>query len=175
MSQGDNSNTQFALLGIWAAGRHGFEPDESLEAIDRHFRSSQLSDGHWGYRPGTPAKESMTCAGLMGLAIAAARPSLAERQTARARGAALAADPLFIAALHAVATDARRSGMHSDIYYLWSLERVCVALGLRSLEGFDWYNHGATILLARQQADGGWPHDQWGRLSGTSLARPSHL
>jgi VWFA-related protein len=170
MQQSDNSNTQFALLGIWAAGRHGFEPDEPLEAIDQHFRTTQLSDGHWGYRPGMPAKESMTCAGLMGLAIAAARPSLAERQTARARGAALAADPLFISALHAVASDARRSGLHSDIYYLWSLERVCVALGLRSLEGFDWYNHGASILIARQEADGGWPRDQWGRLSGTSLA-----
>src|SRR6202042_2144183 len=43
--QGDNSNTQFALLGLWAAGRHGFNPDEPLESIDQHFRSSQLSDG----------------------------------------------------------------------------------------------------------------------------------
>src|SRR5262249_17784945 len=25
---GDNSNTQFALLGLWAAGRHGFDSDE---------------------------------------------------------------------------------------------------------------------------------------------------
>ena len=112
----------------------------------------------------------MTCAGLMGLAIAAARPSLAERQTARARGAALAADPAFIAGLRAVGEDARRAGMHSDIYYLWSLERVCVALGLRSLDGFDWYAHGARILIARQQDDGGWPHDRWGRLPATSLA-----
>ena len=45
----------------------------------------------------------MTVRGLMGLAIAAARPSQAERQTARARGAALAADPVFAAALQAVA------------------------------------------------------------------------
>ena len=33
--QGDNSNTQFALLGLWAAGRHGFDSDEALESIDR--------------------------------------------------------------------------------------------------------------------------------------------
>ena len=81
--------------------------------------------------------------GLMGLAIAASRPSLAERQTARARGAALAADPVFVKALAAVGEDARRASLQSDIYYLWSLERVCVALGLRSLDGFDWYAHGA--------------------------------
>jgi VWFA-related protein len=167
---GDNSNTQFALLGLWAAGRHGFDSDEALESIDGHFRSSQLRDGRWGYRNNMQGSEAMSCAGLMGLAIAASRPSLAERQTARARGAALAADPAFQAALRAVGQDARRAGEHSDIYYLWSLERVCVALGLRSLDGFDWYAHGARILLNRQESDGGWPSDRWGRLPSTALA-----
>jgi VWFA-related protein len=168
--QGDNSNTQFALLGLWAAGRHGLDSDQPLESIDQHFRSSQIQNGRWAYRPGMPGTDSMTCAGLMGLAIAASRPSLAERQTARARGAALAADPAFIAALKAVGQDARQASLQSDIYYLWSLERVCVALGLRSLDGFDWYAHGARILIDRQAEDGGWPHDQWGRLPLTSLA-----
>jgi VWFA-related protein len=168
--QGDNSNTQFALLGLWAAGRHGFDSDGALESIDQHFRSSQRRDGRWGYRLGMPGTDSMSCAGLMGLAIAASRPSLAERQTARARGAALAADPKFIAALKAVGQDASHASAQSDIYYLWSLERVCVALGLRSLDGFDWYAHGARILIDRQQEDGGWPHERWGRLPGTSLA-----
>ena len=32
--QGDNSNTQFALLGLWAAGRHGFDSDQ-IAGIDR--------------------------------------------------------------------------------------------------------------------------------------------
>jgi VWFA-related protein len=169
--EGDNSNTQFALLGLWAAGRHGFDSDEALKSIDDHFRDSQLEDGHWHYRDGYPPGEAMTCAGLMGLAIAAARPSVAERQTARARGAALAADHAFQAGLHAVARDARNASNNSDIYYLWSLERVCVALGLRSLEGFDWYARGAQILLDRQEDDGGWPHDRFaGRLPNTCLA-----
>src|SRR5205823_6014938 len=102
-------------------------------------------------REGSPA---MSCAGLMGLAIAAARPSLAERQTARSRGAALAADPAFQSALQAVTGDARQMDRDSDIYYLWSLERVCVALGLRTLDGFDWYARGARILLDQQHRDG---------------------
>jgi VWFA-related protein len=170
LGPGDHSNTQFALLGLWAAGRHGFDPDAALESIEDHFRSSQLDDGRWGYRPGMPGSEAMSCAGLMGLAIAAARPSLAERQTARARGAALAKDPAFRAALRAVARDARDAGRDSDIYYLWSLERVCVALGLRSLDGFDWYVHGSRILLDRQRDDGGWPGDRWGRLPMSCLA-----
>jgi VWFA-related protein len=169
-TDGDNSNTQFALLGLWAAGRHGFDSDESLELIDGHFRSTQLRDGRWGYRVGMAGSEAMSCAGLMGLAIAAARPALAERQTARARGIALAADPKFQAALRAVGEDARQASLSSDIYYLWSLERVCVALGLRSLDGFDWYGRGASILLERQEDDGGWPGDRWGRLPSTCLA-----
>lgn len=167
---GDNSNTQFALIGLWAAGRHGFDSNLSLEAIDGHFRSSQDRGGHWGYSPGDAGRNSMTCAGLLGLGIASARPALAERQTARARGAALAADPIFTSALLAVGRDARQIGPQSDIYYLWSLERVCVALGLHDLDGFDWYAAGAGELLRRQQADGGWANEIWGRLPNTCLA-----
>ena len=168
--QGDNSNTQFALLGVWAAGRHGSDSNVALEDVDRHFRSSVNDDGRWGYNPGDGSRPSMTCAGLMGLAIASARPALAERQTARARGTALAADPVFSRALKSVSLDARRIDSSTDIYYLWSLERVCVALGLRVLDGFDWYAAGAAELLRRQQNDGGWPDHQWGRLPNTCLS-----
>ncbi len=168
---GDNSNTQFALLGIWAASRHGFDPNATLAAIDAHFRRSSDRRGRWGYVSGAAGTDSMTCAGLMGLAISAARPNLAERQTARARGAALAADPTFAAALQAVAKDARKIGENSDIYYIWSLERVCVALGLRALEGFDWYEAGAQELLRRQMRDGGWPEARLGPRS-QYLPRP---
>lgn len=167
---GDNSNTQFALLGIWAAGRHGFDANDTLEAIDGHFRSTQQPDGRWSYQAIGPGTDSMTCAGLMGLTISAARPKQAERQTARARGAALAADPVFAGALEKVAADARRIGRHSDIYYIWSLERVCVALGLRELDGFDWYAAGARELLRRQLVDGSWPETQWGKMPNTCLA-----
>lgn len=166
----DNSNTQFALLGLWAASRHGFDANEALREVDAHFRETRGPDGRWGYTPGDRGRDSMTCAGLMGLAIASSRPALAERQTARARGAALAADPVFVAALKAVAEDAHRIDARSDIYYLWSLERVCVALGLRDLDGFDWYGVGSRELLRRQQFDGGWPQQVWGRLPNTCLA-----
>ncbi len=167
---GDNSNTQFALLGIWAASRHGFDANKPLAAIDRHFRETQQGGGGWGYRPGQGGSDAMTCAGLMGLAIAAARPELAERQTARARGAALAADPAFERALSRVSSDTRRLGAGSDIYGIWSLERVGVALGLREFDGLDWYAAAATELLRRQRDDGSWPEAEWGTLPNTALA-----
>ena len=166
----DHSNTQFALLGVWAGGRHGFDSDATLGAIDTHFRGAVNRDGGWGYRQGNGTTPAMTCAGLMALAIAAARPSEAERLSARARGAALAADPVFQEALEVVASDARRIGAGSEVYYLWSLERVCVALGLRDLDGYDWYEAGAEELLGRQLQSGSWPNGNWGSLPETCLA-----
>jgi hypothetical protein len=73
---GDNSNTQFAILGLWAAQRHGIPAARALALVDARFRRSQRADGGWAYMPAlgdfpeygvsTPA---MTCAGLLGLAM----------------------------------------------------------------------------------------------------------
>jgi hypothetical protein len=72
---GDNSNTQFAILGLWAARRHSVPIEEALTQLDARFRGSQNGDGGWGYmpgsthRPGMPSTGAMTCAGLLGLAF----------------------------------------------------------------------------------------------------------
>jgi hypothetical protein len=73
---GDNSNTQFAILGLWAAQRHSIPAARALALVDARFRKSQRADGGWAYMPAlgdfpqygvsTPA---MTCAGLLGLAM----------------------------------------------------------------------------------------------------------
>jgi hypothetical protein len=41
-------------------------------------------------------------------------------------------------------------------FFLWSLERIAVVLGLEMIDGKDWYSWGAEILLANQMADGAW-------------------
>ena len=119
---------------------------------------------------GMPGTDSMSCAGLMGLAIAASRPGLAERQTARARGAALAADPAFIAALRPSARmpaarifnpTSTTSGRSNGSAWRWACARSMALTGMPMALG---------ILIDRQEDDGGWPHDRWGRLPGTSLA-----
>src|SRR5262249_24465084 len=76
----DNSNTQFAILGLWVAGRHGVPIDRTMSLVDRHFRQTQRSakpgmgvDGSWPYNPngGNGSQwASMTCSGLLGLAVA---------------------------------------------------------------------------------------------------------
>jgi hypothetical protein len=72
MPRGDNSNTQFAMLGLWACRRHGLPVDRSLMAAVRHFRDTQVADGQWMYDDtgtfGGPSA-TMTCAGLLAISI----------------------------------------------------------------------------------------------------------
>jgi len=74
----DNSNTQFATLALWIARRHHTKVDAALKSVEARFRRSQNADGGWGYKAlgsggmrggmsGSTA--SMTCAGLLGLAV----------------------------------------------------------------------------------------------------------
>jgi len=55
-------------------------------------------------------------------------------------------------------------------YFFWSLERVAVTLNLEKIAGKDWYNWGAEILIANQQADGSWRGDYVGTGSDTCFA-----
>ncbi len=69
----DNSNTQFAILALWAAGRHDIPVQRSLKLIARRFETSQNQDGSWDYhyRYGGSGQHrpAMNCVGLLGLAI----------------------------------------------------------------------------------------------------------
>ncbi len=71
----DNSNTQFGLIGLWVASRHGLTVNDAFAMIEARFLQTQsANDAGWSYnsmpgvRNSTPA---MTCAGLLGLAVGA--------------------------------------------------------------------------------------------------------
>src|SRR5262249_22134970 len=49
MAAEDNSNTQFALLALWAARRHGIPSERCLAAAGALFAASQAEDGSWSY------------------------------------------------------------------------------------------------------------------------------
>jgi hypothetical protein len=72
---GDNSNTQFGLIGLWIATRHGVPANDALALIEARFMSTQNRvSGGWGYTSNDgSATGSMTCAGLLGLAVGAGR------------------------------------------------------------------------------------------------------
>jgi hypothetical protein len=84
----DNSNTQFAVLALWLARKHGVPVDTALDLVERRFLLTQTRTGGWPYTgpavnsagaiiaEGSP---SMICAGLLGLATGIARRQ--ERRT----------------------------------------------------------------------------------------------
>ena len=70
---GDNSNTQFATLALWVGRRYGLPVEQALARLEQRYRLSQNLDGGWGYMAATgmsATKDTMTCAGLLGLAVA---------------------------------------------------------------------------------------------------------
>jgi hypothetical protein len=169
---GDNSNTQFATIGLWVARRHGLPVDGALDRVERRFRSTQNADGGWGYLP--PAKDpaestpTMTCAGALGLVVAdGARAALVREGTPKVKAFDPRRDPNLIRALavlnplvgHPTADpkDFVPPKVEARTFYLlWALERVCVALDLKTLARKDWHAWGSEVLLASQQDDGSW-------------------
>ena len=71
----DNSNTQFGIVGLWVASRHGLPMKDAFALIERRFLLTQSkTDGGWSYNNSTGESVqrttvAMTCAGLLGLAV----------------------------------------------------------------------------------------------------------
>jgi hypothetical protein len=152
----DNSNTQFAMLALWAAHRHGVAVERSLLLADQRFAQTQLRDGSWAYhvdmKRGTP---SMTCVGLLGLAVGHG----ALLRTAKPGG--VVEDRAIRKGLDALSEWIDVAGNPDDggslnLYKLWSIERVCVLYGLSTIAGKDWYGWGAKRLLREQDPNGSW-------------------
>ncbi|MFO0891845.1 MAG: prenyltransferase/squalene oxidase repeat-containing protein [Isosphaeraceae bacterium] len=68
---GDNSNTQYALLGLNAAAEAGVPVKPEVWALARlYWERAQRRDGGWGYHAGDQiSTASMTCAGISSLVI----------------------------------------------------------------------------------------------------------
>ena len=163
---GDNSNTQFAVLGIWAAGRAGLDVSGSMELIDQRFRTTQSQQGGWSYNGPRGESDSMTCAGLMALALAKGHKTL-EAQLVNRRPdkdgpeglgerPKMQSDSQIDQGIRRVEQFANNINSGSQLYFLWSLERVGVALGMARIGRVDWYSKGAVVLVQIQHADGGW-------------------
>jgi hypothetical protein len=178
---GDNSNTQFAILGLWVGHRHGMPVEEALHLTETRFRQSQSADGGWGYTVSMGPTATMTCAGLLGLAMgygsaneAALQSGPGDQDGKKAKAKKGVRDPgkdlAVRAGLHALGTaigfpSAQTKqpvivippGMGKRVYYfLWSLERVAVAYDLKTIGRKNWYAWGSEILLASQAANGSW-------------------
>jgi hypothetical protein len=153
---GDNSASQFSLLGLHSASRAGIEiPDEVWEANLSSYRERQGRDGGWAYTTGQ-SYGSMTCAGICALAInehELGKDAEVEVAIERALGWL---DEHFAVDHHI--GHGGHAGWH--YYYLYSLELVGRILDTEFVGQHEWYPIGARYLVDAQQADGGWPGGQ---------------
>jgi hypothetical protein len=171
----DFSNTQFALLALWAARRHGVATENLLAKAEAGARRLMLPGGGWPYMEGEAATPPMTCAGLLVLVTgygarigvttmrAGGRPTAPTAPLPRPGGGNplvgdLKNDPQVRAGLNFLGKAMSSGGdaVAGDLYFLWSLERVGVIYGLDKIGDVNWYDWGTAYLLRTQGMDGGW-------------------
>ena len=175
--RGDNSNTQFALLGLHEAAKAGIPvPDEVWQRSRKHFENTQIEDGGWTYHYQTgvrlargtksPSYGSMTAAGVASLYICGQRLHVggAKRFVDGAypdcgkyrRNKVIAKGLEWLAESFSVRENPGRGGSWVH-YYLYALERVGMISGLAHMGWHDWYREGAGSLIATQRReDGSW-------------------
>ncbi len=157
---GDNSNTQFALVGLCAASEAGVSVKPLVWELSRsYWERSQKRDGSWAYTP-DPANPtaSMTCAGIASMLISG-RGQLPGRELLRGevihdcgKGAV---DRKLQAALDWLASHFQvgqnfGGGKQWKFYYLYGLERAGRFAGVRFIGDHDWYRVGAEELVETQ-------------------------
>ncbi len=160
----DNSNTQFAVLGLRAAQNAGVPtpPAVWLRSLN-HWMGDQNKDGSWPYKrdknnPNPGGTRSMTAAGLY--------CSLVAKATLKRKDPVLlAAEDPFKKGLEYFKKNnplydfgrARVGGhVHSPYYDLYSLERAMMISKTEKIGDRDWYREGAAFILANQGPEGEW-------------------
>jgi hypothetical protein len=156
----DNSNTQFALLGLWAAQRHGLPVEPTFEIMVARFERSHIyPSGLWWYAiDETGGSRSMICVGLLGLAIG--------RGLKLATPGSVTGIQKDVHVLKGLSALSKRLGRPTgrmdkpspflDLYFLWSVERVAMLYDLRTIGDKDWYRWGAESLVTNQAKGGFW-------------------
>ncbi len=167
---GCNSNTQFGVLGLWVASRYGVPVDDAMKEVGSRFVNWQGEDGGWPYtkEEGKSAVSgpAMSCAGLFCLTVARASKIRAQQRDNKSpvrtgEKDTLLSDPVFAKGLTKVTEFAGTMNPGSARYFVWTVERVGVLLGIEKLDDkVDWFKLGADALIKSQKADGSWPSDK---------------
>jgi len=177
-SAGDNTNSQYAMLGLWTAKQYGLPVGPSLALVDRFYRSTQGPDGSWGHRSTAEGalqnRASMTCSGLLGLAVARGLGIVPVEDQTVAIGEA-PRDRVLAKGLSYLATTVNPkerapnspgkyfgADADGDLAYLAALSRTGTIFGLNVIGGQEWRSWAINTILYNQNKDGNWK-DTWGR------------
>jgi hypothetical protein len=159
----DNSNTQYALLGLYAAKQAGAKiPDNVWKAIQDYYTRYQATDGTSGYwtyyNERGPGSISMTVAGVCGLLIAAMGLDQSEQKlnpdTGIAEFCGLYSENTPVAkGMNWVADHFTFSSPKSTFYNIYGMERLGRISGQRFIGTHDWYRDGCELLVGKWDSD----------------------
>ncbi len=163
-SPNDNSNTQYALLGLSACMAGGvFPAPDCLQLAETWWTSSQNEDGGWDYAGKGSSKEgasygSMTAGGVSSLAVCLqadgkGRDPLQDDRIKKGLEW-LGLNLSFGSNPKAPGNIARNSW--SNYYWVYAVERAGSLAGTEWFGSRPWYSEGASCLLSTQNPDGSW-------------------
>lgn len=166
LGEGDNSNSQFAILALYEAERVGVRfPERNWRLAKAYWEDCQNPDGSWGYYKGMPGTGSMTCAGIASLVICEevlgtpqvnydprtgridCSQSLPPTNERIQRALQWLSQPQVFAVSH------NPGSRQWHFYYLYGLERVGRMTGRRFFGQHDWYREGCEQLVLRDPPD----------------------
>ncbi|MBV9122688.1 MAG: DUF4159 domain-containing protein, partial [Planctomycetes bacterium] len=183
----DNSNTQYALLGLHEGQLAGAHIDPNIwQAIQNFYINTQIhtpeGDGAWSYSRNLKDDPTltMTTAGLSGLLITGMEINTGREEILKdgtiAHCGTYKENPNINRALGWIGRHFRieiEEPPRAIYYNLYGIERAGRLSGLRFLGEHDWYREGCEWLVKRQREDGSWmgqpPLDHWPVVS-TSFA-----
>jgi hypothetical protein len=181
--QSDNSNTQYALLGLHSGKQAGVAINEEIWRSIRDFyvrtqvEGSVAGGAGWSYVEGQPATLTMTTAGLCGLLIAGMELNVG-REVLQADGTfancgVYKENEPAAKALKWIGPRFQLDLPQNTFYNLYGIERAGRLSGLRFIGGHDWYREGCQYLVRQQKEEGSWEAggtwDRWPVVS-TSFA-----
>ncbi|MCK4623996.1 MAG: hypothetical protein KAV00_01705, partial [Phycisphaerae bacterium] len=165
----DNSNSQIAVLGVWAGTRNNIEvPPRYWRHVEKHWIADQMPDGGWAYRGKKGGSYgSMSAAGLatMFICFDVTHRKKFVKCKADTDHKEIARGLKWMDKNFSAIANPHGPG-HWYYYYLYGLERVGLASGYKYFGKKDWYKLCASNLIKRQSSNGSWG----GRLCETSFA-----
>lgn len=159
----DNSNTQYALLGLYAAKTAGVDiGDDMWKAIKEYYTRTQTGAGAWRYAqsPQFPDPSfTMTVGGACGLWIANMGLDASEQGLNPATGVAAncgkySEDAALAKAMTWIGERFNFLEGKSYFYNYYGIERLGRLSGQRFIGQIDWYREGCTRVIKMQEPDG---------------------
>ncbi len=157
---GDNSNTQYALLGLRAGADAGFDaPADTWNRALAWWTKVQRPDGGWNYGQADWLAKEGSYPGMTEGGLGSVILCLHHLRKDRGKAAAVEKANQCVAAKFSLEDNVlgREGGVKGwQYYHLYALQRAGRLAETGVFGKRDWYAEGAAYLLSKQKADGTW-------------------